>query len=280
MSKRPVGHCIVLLCFWSSPLAVAGNTPSIEVGFDLMYFDYSEFDQNGTLLDQETAWLPGLTASWRYQWPKWYVAADIDYHGGNVTYEGKTQPAGVPLTTTTETHISTVRIRGGYSFHVLEGVLSSLYGGLGYHYWYRNILPATDSNGNPVSGLLENYHWTFAFLGMELGIYESRTTRLALDLRAKHLLQGTMDIDFQGFGGFDNTTVQLGLGGSVRLGIPLSFVVADNSRLVIEPYFDNWNIPQGPASPVTVNAVPVAFVYEPRSETRNFGFSLRYQARF
>lgn len=269
-----------LWCFWSSPPALAGNHQTIDVGFDLMYFDYSEFDQGGTLLDQETGWLPGLVAGWRYQWPQWFVAANVDYHGGNVTYDGETQPAGIPLVTTTMTHITNLRIMGGHTFRGLDGAASSLYGGLGYHYWYRNILPGTDINGNPVSGLLENYHWTFVFLGVELGMYESRATRLALDLRVKHLLQGTMDIDFLGFGGFDDTTVDLGVGGSYRLGIPLSFVVANGARLVIEPYFNSWNIPQSPTSNVTINSVPVAFVYEPRSETRNFGVSLRYQARF
>ena len=280
MPRRSVWYCVFLCGFWSCPPAIAADSQTFGIGIDLLSFDYSEFDQAGELLDRETGLLPGVVASWRYQWPEWYIAANIDYHGGNVTYDGQTQ-SGIPLVTTTETHITDLRFMGGYTFHLVEGAASSVYAGLGYHYWYRNILPGRDIYGSPVAGLLEIYQWTFVLAGVELGLHENRSTRVALDLRAKHLLQGTMDIDFLGFGNFDNTTVDLGLGGSFRIGIPFSIRLEEKSRLVIEPYFDSWNIPRSNVVPLTIQGSTTGIgVLEPRSETRNFGLSVQYRTRF
>jgi hypothetical protein len=261
------------------PTSAVGSQ-TLDLGFDLMSFDYSEFNSNGKLLDQETGGMPGLAASWRYEWPEWFVAVNLDYHEANVDYDGQTQSA-TPLTTTTDNYITNLRFMGGRVFNGIAGAKSTLYAGAGYHYWYRDINPSSDSLGTPVAGLLEIYQWTFAILGTELGLVENPTTRLALDIRTKYLIGGTMDIDFMGFQGYDNTTLNLGTDWSFRLGIPLSIALSKTSGLVIEPYYDTWNIPQSNVVELTQNGVPTGYgVLEPRSETRNFGISFLFQTRF
>jgi hypothetical protein len=268
------------LSIWLVKPTPAVGSQTFDIGFDLMYFDYSEYNSNNILLDQETGVLPGLAASWRYQWPQWFVTVDLDYHEGNVDYEGQTQ-SGTPLATTTGTYVTNLRFMGGRTFSGIAGTESSLYAGAGYHYWYRDINPGADVIGTPVAGLLEIYQWTFAILGTELGLVDTPTTRLALDIRAKYLMRGTMDIDFQGFLGFDNTQVNLGTDWSFRLGIPLTFALNKTSRLVIEPYYDTWDIPKSNVVELTRNGVPTGIgVLEPRSETRNIGISFLYRAHF
>jgi len=268
---------VVFPSTWATP------TINLGVGFDAMYFDYREFNGNDILLDKETGPMPGLHLSAALQWDNWYSELVYEYHLGTVEYDGQTQN-GIPLTTDTEEDIVDLSLLVGRHFGVASRYRSAVYGGLGYHYWERNILPT-----GTVAGLLETYEWSYALLGIKLSFLKSSKNGLLLDLRVRRMLDATMDIDFLGFtdengNQWDNTSLNLGEDWSYRLGLPYILSLSRNASLTIEPYISTWFIERSDSQELTSGGQPLLVqrlvVYEPRSETTNVGISLRYLHHF
>lgn len=261
----------------------ATSTFHLGAGFDAMYFDYREFNGEDILLDKETGVMPGLHLSAALVGDKWYSELVYEYHLGTVDYDGQTQN-GDPLTTETEEDIIDLSIIIGRYFGHASRHRSAVYGGLGYHYWERNILPT----GN-VAGLLETYKWSYALLGMKFSFLKSNQTGLLLDLRLRRMLDATMDIDFLGFtdingNQWDNTSLNLGEDWSYRVGLPYIVSISQNASLTIEPYISTWFIQRSNTQELTSDGQPLQVerlvIYEPQSETTNVGISLRYQQQF
>ena len=260
------------------------NAPKITkieffMGASLMNFGYTEFDTNGAWLDEESGVLPGLLVGGSLHWSKAYASLMMNYNFGEVGYEGQTQsvdPAlsGLPINSTSDADIFDTTAIAGYQFSSLH-----IYGGLGYYYWRRNIRPTTTNSGLPVAGVLEFYSWTYALLGARTELWRNWTSHLELDLRATRMLDANMEVNFLGFGGYDNASLDLGEDWGFRLAVPWTFRYFDkDSSLTIEPYYTSWNLKRSKVSELTIGGVGTGSgVVEPRSETRNFGISVYFR---
>ncbi len=248
-----------------------------------MYFDYREYNGQEILLDKETGPMPGLHLSGAIHRDNWYSELVYEYHLGTVDYDGQTQN-GAPLTTETEEDIVDLSLIVGRHFGSASRHRSAFFGGLGYHYWERNILPT----GN-VAGILETYKWSYALLGMKLSFLKSDKNGLLLDIRLRRMLDATMDIDFLGFvdingNQWDNTSLNLGEDWSYRVGLPYILSLGQNASLTIEPYISTWFIQRSNTQELTSGGQPLQVqrlvIHEPQSETTNVGISLRYRHQF
>ncbi len=269
---------LILFSFIIFPPLWAAPTFNLGVGFDAMYFDYREFNGNDILLDKETGPMPGLHLSGALQWDNWYSELVYEYHLGTVDYDGQTQN-GVALTTETEEDIVDLSLIVGRHFGAVSRHRSALYAGIGYHYWERNILPT-----GTVAGLLETYQWSYALLGVKFSFLKSDRNGLLLDLRVRRMLDATMEVDFLGFMGWDNSTLDLGEDWSYRFGLPYILSLGQHASLTIEPYISTWFIERSDTEEITSGGLPLTpvrlVIHEPRSETTNVGISLRYRYQF
>ncbi len=249
------------------------------VGASLMNFGYTEFAEDGAWLDEENGVLPGLLIGGSLHWSRLYASLAMNYHFGEVDYQGHTQsvnPAlsGLPISSISDADIFDTTAIAGYQFSSV-----SVYGGVGYYFWRRNIRPTVTDSGLSVAGVLEFYSWSYALLGVKTELWRNWTSHIELDLRATRMLQANMEVDFLGFGGYDNARLNLGEDWGLRLAVPWTFPFSENnSSIVIEPFYTRWDLKRSSVTELTAGGVATGSgVVEPRSETRNFGISIYFR---
>ena len=246
-----------------------------------MDFDYREYDDTGRLLDRESGGIPGIVFDLTGSMGRWALGGRFSWHTGDVLYDGQTT-TGLPIRTRTEENIvdSSVRIERRLGSAASSGL--TLYGGVGYRYWGREIRPTYTSGGQAVDGLFEMYRWKYFFLGGKTAVYRSGRSHLGLDARVMRPYRPTIEVD-QG-GRYDAVTLDLGERTGWRLGLPLEYRVDERTGMVVEPYAEAWNLGRSPVATLTQQGVPArclvnniimdCAIYEPRSTTRTLGLTV------
>lgn len=250
-------------------------------GAAMMNFDYTEFDANGAWLDDENGWLPGLLLGGTLYWPgNWYASLALNYYFDDVEYQGQTQsddPAlsGLYISSRSDADIFDTTAIAGYRFSAAR-----VYAGLGYYFWRRNIRPTVTNGGLRVAGILEFYSWTYALLGLNTQLFVKEDSYISLDVRVTRMLQAQMEVDFLGYGGYDNASLNLGEDWGLRLALPwtVRLSAVNDATITIEPYYYRWDLNRSNVAELTVNGVGTGSgVVEPQSETRNFGISVYFR---
>ncbi len=273
-------YTFYLLALLLSPgLAVAEESYS----FDLMRFNYSEYDDNGTWLDSEYGVIPGIIIRNREKlsdshWSEW----EGRFHYSLIYYDGQTQ-SGIPLRTRSDALIMDIAGKYGIDFSNAYGRDMSLYFGLGYRYWLRNIHRGIADDGSATAGIAETYRWLYGLAGYQALFQASKKVKMGFDFRYTRMLSAQMDINFLGYGGYDNTMVTLGNRSGARLSIPLQ-ISTRRGHFSITPYYELIDIGRSNNVTITSNGTPVTGcnpdpcqLYEPRSETRNIGIEFNWK---
>lgn len=236
-----------------------------------MDFDYREYDDAGRLLDRESGGIPGLVFDLAGAKDRWTLGGHFSWHANDVLYDGQTT-SGVPIRTHTEENILDTSVRIERSLHTAATFGPTLYGGVGYRYWGREIRPTHTSSGQAVDGLFEMYRWTYLFLGGRAAVYRTDRFRFSFDARALRPYRPTLDVDYRGAN--DSIVLDLGERTGWRLGLPLEYRIDAHVRMVVEPYTEIWEVGRSPTETLTRQGVPVSGVYEPRSTTRTTGLAV------
>lgn len=261
-----------------TPLGVSAqpqNGRALAIAGSVLHFSYQEFDDSGALLDREYGYIPGFVLGLSQTSDRWVFAGDIAYHGGDVSYEGQTNSAPpIPVNTRTVQNIADFAMRTEYWIHSRY----AFYLGAGYHHWDRNIQPTTTASGTPVSGLFESYSWWTGFLGTKFPIYKSGSTSWLLDARLLQISNPAISINFNGK--YDNTALALGEHLGVRLSFPWHYQFNRSSGINIEPYAESYELGRSATAPITSNGKVVGNVFEPRSQTANFGLAIGISQHF
>ncbi len=271
---------ILIACLFTAPLRAAETRSLFQVGVDSMLFGYQEFDNQGALLDEEHGFIPGLLLAYTANWPNWYVDVSVRLQGGIVEYDGMTQSFdpvydGLPITSRTDTFISETVLLFGRKFLHKQHSETAIYGGVGYHYWFRGIRASETADGTPVSGLDENYQWFYALFGGKYTFAQTRNMSFGVDLQARYPFMATMEVAPPGY---DTVTLYLGREWSGRISLPLAWYFNAKTRLIVEPYYETWDMGASDDVELTVSGAADPFgqaVLEPRSETRNYGLWLK-----
>ena len=257
----------------SSQLSMAGQT-SFEIGTGLMAFDYVEYDGNNVFLDGESGLMPGVIAKLKTN-ERLYSELEGSVYYNKIEYDGQTQ-GGTPVITDSDALIIDTHFKVGLNFEPSYGREQKIYAGLGYRYWYRNIHSGQDVLGNPVSGLLEEYTWYYALAGYAVHFNASNNVKVGLDLRLTKMLHAEIEVDFLGFGNFDNVVLDLGKKFGARFAIPIEIKSA-RSSIVVAPFYEIIDIGRSNDARATIGGVATTtVVHEPRSETRNVGIEVTW----
>ncbi|GMR18684.1 MAG: hypothetical protein BMS9Abin33_1117 [Gammaproteobacteria bacterium] len=242
----------------------------MNVGVSLLDFGYKEFDDNGVLLDREDGIIPGVIAGFGVGQRNWRIENNLFYKYGEVDYDGQTQ-SGIPLTTRTTEEIFDLEVQAEYWGIGSANQGIAIYTGTGYHYWGRDIKSGTASDGSPVTGFFETYEWWHVFVGAK-GIYYHRARHsLGVDLRVSIMRNATLQVDL----GSQKINLDLGEKPGWRLGFPWTYKVDSELSLVFEPYIERWEL--GRSNNVIVGPF---IIWEPRSETRNYGMNFKVKVEF
>ena len=255
--------------------------PEVTIAVSVLNFGYKEFDDNGTLLDREDGLIPGAVLSLSHTSNRWVFAGDISYHGGEVVYDGQTNtPTPVPIKTRTAQNIADLALRSEYWLYPRY----AHYLGAGYHHWDRDILPGTDANGGAVGGLFESYAWGTFFIGAKAVVYESRSANWLLDARLLKIIKPTMTVRLNSY---DSATLSLGERPGFRVALPWRYTVKKSTSLNVEPYAETFELGRSATTRLTANGAPAfdqfgnpVYIYEPLSQTVNYGLTLGISQHF
>ena len=251
-----------------SELSIAGSA---------LHFAYQEFNDTGKLLDREDGYIPGLVIGLSQTVDRWLFAGDFSFYAGNVIYTGQTN-TGIPISTRTRQRIIDIAVHTEYWLQSDKGLSYAFYVGAGYHQWDRNIQPTITASGTPVSGLLETYEWWSGFLGTKAVLHESESVRLLLDARILRTVNPAISIYFNGQ--YDNARLALGERWGVRVSLPLRYTLNTSSSLNVEPYAESYELGRSTTAPLTSNGKVVGSVYEPLSQTINYGLTVGISQHF
>lgn len=262
-----------------SSASLADNT-EFHFGGGLMKFKYTEYTDNNVFLDGESGFIPGVVLKLKRNNSRHYSELVGQLYGNTIEYDGQTQ-GGTPLTTNSDAIIFDTHFKLG--FHFSEVRDHGFYAGLGYRYWLRNIHSGHDINGNPVAGLLEHYYWLYGLFGYAANYTVNENVNIGFDIRQTNMINAKMDIDFLGYCGYDNASVNLGNKSGTRFAVPFQ-IKMKSSSLIVSPYYEIIDIGKSNTVLLTRNGYPVDCdgngyldgALEPRSETRNVGINVTW----
>lgn len=273
-----IARCIFLTLLSAVMHFAHADEPATWVASgSLLNFGYRELGDNDKLLDREDGILPGLKLGLRKPADQWLFAADFALHGGDVAYTGHTQ-TGIPINTRTTQNILDTTIQAEYWTQNGKGIAYAPYIGGGYHYWRRDIQPTSTASGAPVRGLLEIYTWWVGFIGLKTGLHQTDTSHWLVDARLVQIISPSIYIDFGGQ--YDNATLLLGERLGIRLALPWRSELDETSHLLIEPYAEYFELGRSANAPLTSNGSAVGSVYEPYSQTFNYGLTVGIAQKF
>ena len=276
--KRFIIVSIVTACLSLFPTVSPAKEDVINIGMSLLRFDYAEY-LDGQFLDGETGLLPGIYASYTLDISdKSYLSLVGSYYFGQLDYNGETQGSGIPIESTSDADIFDTNFV--YGRWLDSGTKSAfrygIHGGLGYRYWRRNINSTLTPAGSPVAGVREFYDWLYFIAGISGHFARVNDMSIEFNFRATRMVHAEIEIDYLGFQNWDNNSLDLGERWGLYLGVPIKFK-AGNHNMTIEPYYQQWDIGESNIEPITSGGVPTGSgVFEPRSETKNFGVQIYY----
>jgi hypothetical protein len=232
------------------------------LGPAVMDFDYKEYD-DGERLNHEHGTLYGLAGGVRSGLDAVSIEGNISWFGNDIRYDGQTQ-AGAPVRTRTDEEILDGSARIGWRFRRQQRLQYQLFGGVGYRRWQRDI-----ESTSAATGVDETYSWWYGLFGGR-GLYRAnpRTTWLA-EAQLLRPLEPELDVDFKD--GPEDVRLNLGSEPGVRLSLAWRHAPASGWFLEIMPFYAAWDIGRSRDRPLKQNGVVVGRVFEPRSETRDYG---------
>ena len=247
------------------------RTIAASLGVGLLQFEFEEFDSQDRRLVKESGWLPGLEGRCEVTGQRATFGIDFRYYSGDVDYDGQTS-AGVPIDSTTDADIVDLSLEAAYRLPLGLPPRVSLYAGGGYRHWDRNI-----QSVGAISGLDETYRWWRAEAGVKLQLARGANA-WELEAGLTRTLNPQVEIDFGAT--FDAVTLDLGERWGWRTAAGWSQQVAPQLTAGVDVFYASWDLGQSGVETLTSNGVSAGSVFQPRSESRNYGAVLSLQRQW
>ena len=267
---------ITILLFITFPIQAqwSENTSEMYLSASLLDFTYKEFDDAGALLDREDGLIPGFMLGYKQQRNDVFTELSFSYHGTDIKYDGQTQ-SGTPITTRSDADIYELQLKVGSRYRAANNYKYHVYGGIGYHFWQRNIRSTATA-----LGIYEEYDWSYLMLGAKFPLMQTVDSTLDFDIQYTRMISANIFVQLSPLGA-DDVNLALGKENSYRFSLPWRVKTQKSSIWVIEPYYEFWEIGKSEIKPITAGGTPTGFiVWEPRSETNNVGINLKIVTPF
>jgi hypothetical protein len=238
----------------------------LEFGLTYYNFDYEE-EPDPPLKSTEEEWLPGLYLGLGHSIKDaLYTKLFIEYSQGETDYDGTTQ-AGVPLTDKTDNDFFRFEIDLGYTFSIDEGFSLTPYTGYGYRSWDRGL-------GGPAP-FDEEYRWNYIPLGIKADFEITDRWSMGAHVAARIMFDGKMRACLSQVGpGFNNPTVDLGDKVGWFAQVPIRYKFAECWSVVSTPWYEYSKIGKSNEEILSLYGIPDRIIWEPASETYQYGIKM------
>ncbi|MEJ2593231.1 MAG: hypothetical protein P8178_17910 [Candidatus Thiodiazotropha sp.] len=248
----------------AAPDAAAG---SFRLGLTAHAFDYEEYDDRDNSLDRERGLLPGLSIGATLERERWLVEGSLRYCAGEVDY------TSAAVDSKTDEAILDLQLTGGVRLYREASQGLSLLAGAGYRRWSREIHSTAT-----VDGLGETYRWSYGLIGLRGDQALDDHTRLVADLSLTRSFNPRLDVDFIRY--FDDTRLDLGAKNGFRASLDLQRELGAGRTLWVKPWYEYWQLGRSSDATLTINGIPTGTLFEPDSETRDWGIDIGLSWRF
>jgi hypothetical protein len=253
-----------LLVFFPMTLPAAelldARYTELWLGFSLLDFDYEEFHDDGSTANREEGLIPGITTGVSVTQGRWFASTGISAWSGDVDYYGPVE------TNTSEEIIDWNVLVGNKIYRKGRGDLG-LFAGFGYRNWERDI-----QSTSAITGLLETYYWWYGMLGLMGEYHINPSTQLSAVVFLTRTINPKIKVDFEA--NYDDVKLALGEESGSRIEITLDHQLSDTMRVWISPWYEFWELGRSSTRNLTSNGIVTGTVFEPRSETENFGVNI------
>ncbi|MDH5611394.1 MAG: hypothetical protein OEY66_02915 [Gammaproteobacteria bacterium] len=226
----------------------------------LLFFDYTEFNFNGSELNNETGTIPGIQLNLNTTINSHLdIKLSIAGYDGNVNYDGYTQ-FGSAIATTTDENIFR------YSMHISTPLLNNanIFLSTTFHQWKRDI-----QGKGTVLGIFEKYQWREVSIGINTIFWTNEQGSWLAEAALLKTVNPEMYIDLSEA---DLGSTNLNLGTDTGARFQLSWVAKNtsNQNYGFSIFFETWDFGISDSNTTSGGTTSVS-VYEPRSETRHSG---------
>ena len=262
---------VVSVLVWDEAYAQS-NTFSVSPG--IRFFDYAEYDDNGSFLDGEKGPVLGVGGVFAHRDANNVTLSLIaDVFFGTVDYDGQLQ-SGFPLTTETDQLFYSLGIRVEVPVRPQDNRFSLIVD-LVNQTWERDILPTSIS-----TRLFEIYEWWELSLGAKYLVAEEKTNSLSIFARAYQIVNPTMEVDLVSEG-YGQPKLDLGarIGGEIGFQQMISYT--PNNQIALLGTYKFWKF--GRSDDLTVvrdDGQASIIIHEPRSETNNLTLQVIFTTTF
>ncbi len=236
--------------------------------FAVMYynFDYEE-ELDPPFKSTEEGWLPGLYLGLGHSMKDAvYTKLFIEYSEAETDYDGSTQ-SGIPVKDKTDNDFFRFEINLGYTFSIDKGFSLTPYTGYGYRSWDRGLGGSVPYD--------EKYHWSYIPLGIKANLEITDRWSIGTNAAARIMFGGKMKVYLSKVDpGFNNPTVDLGDKGGWFAEVPMRYKFAERWSVVGTPWFEYSEIGKSNEEILTFYGASRYTIYEPASETYQYGMKL------
>jgi hypothetical protein len=248
-------------------LAMAAETsgtlqPTAWLGFSLLDFDYEEFFDNGISANREEGLIPGLTGGLSVKQGQWFAETGLRASIGTVDYHG-------PVESDTDEEIIDWNLLAGRELFRKDRASIGLFAGVGYHRWNRDIQSTATA-----SGLFETYDWWYGMLGVRGEYRFSSAIQFRVDAYLTRTVNPEVEVEFEA--NFDDVTLPLGEKTGRRIILTLDRRLNNRMRVWVSPWYEFQELGRSPTRNLTSNGIITGTVFEPRSETKNYGIAIGF----
>jgi hypothetical protein len=255
---------IVLLVFFPMTLPATelldARHTELWLGFSLLDFDYEEFHDDGSTANREEGLIPGITAGVSVTQGRWFASTGISVWSGDVDYHG-------PVETKTSEEIIDWNVLAGREIYRKGRGDLGLFAGFGYRNWERDI-----QSTSAATGLFETYNWWYGMLGVRGEYHFNPSTQLSADVYLTRTVNPEIEVEFEA--NYDDVKLALGEETGSRVRLTLDHRLGDTMRVWISPWYEFWELGRSSTRNLTSNGMVTGTVFEPRSETENFGVNI------
>lgn len=256
--------CAGILLVLAAP-AMAEGRQNVEVGLGYSMYDYKE-ELDAPLKSTEEGWVPHFSVGYTYHGEDNPTYANISFRYGTAStdYDGTLQD-GTPAKGKTDNSFYNFEVKFGYIMGRGYGNQTEIipYAGVGYHRWERNL--GGDSPYN------EEYTWFYFPIGVKLDYKASSQFTIGLDLSARIMFNGAMNVKFP-VAGYSSPTLDLGNRIGFRVEVPMDYRFHPQISLGLTPWYQYTPIGRSEAEPVLdPDGATVMTIQEPDSKTHEYG---------
>ena len=275
--KNRLKSLFFIACISLSPALYAFDGDGLLLKSIAMNFDFSEYDQEGVVVNENGLVFGGELELGKAFGPLW-LSANGQYLKGEVDYDGKAQDeqgntrdhTTVTAQTIIDTSFQVGRIYESWRRHDY----AMIYFGGGIHQWARDI-----KSKDGVKGLFERYTWFYAHMGARGFLFRTTKSYLMVELNLMRTFRPTMDVSFKG--SFDTDSVSLGEHYGAKLSLPFQYELKRWFHIYTEVFFEAWDLGGSNKQGLKKNGFVTGTTFEePRSTSRFYGAKLGVFLKF